>query len=258
MKKPSEIIAVDIGNTSVLFGHLSGGRLKKTHRMRTADVQARALGILKKHFPLKKIESVVIASVVPSAGNYLRKALPKLGLRTLLIGKDLSVPIQNKYKDPRQVGMDRLMNALAVFQEYRRAAIVVDFGTAITFDVVSKKGEYLGGVIAPGIEISLEALFQKTALLPRIRLTHPKGVLGRDTVESIRSGCTFGIGGLCDKIIEQIGRTCHLSPLVVATGGYAQFMARYCQKIAKIEPNLTLKGIWITYQAALKNALTKK
>ncbi len=259
MKKSAEIIAVDIGNTSVLFGHLSGGRLKKACRLSTADVRTRAVGMLKKNFPLKRIESVVIASVVPSAGNTLRKLIPlKLGLKTFLIGKDLSVPIHNKYKDPRQVGIDRLMNALAVFHEYRRAAIVVDFGTAITFDVVSKKGEYLGGVIAPGIEISLEALFQKTALLPRIRLAHPKNVVGRDTVESIRSGCTFGIGGLCDEIIEQIGLSQRVKPLVVATGGYAEFMSRYCQKIAKIEPNLTLKGIWITYQTAAKNALTIK
>ena len=116
-----------------------------------------------------------------------------------------------------------------------------------------KKGDYLGGVIAPGIEISLEALFQKTALLPKIRLAHPEGIIGKDTVESIRAGCSYGIGGLCDRVVDEIKKQLSLRPLVIATGGYAKFMSKYCKRIQKIDPDLVLRGIYYTYKEA-KNA----
>jgi type III pantothenate kinase len=160
------------------------------------------------------------------------------------------VPIINRYRTPREVGVDRLVNALAAHRRYRRAVIVIDFGTAITFDFVSKKGEYLGGVIAPGIETSLEALFQKTALLPRIRMAKPRSVMGRDTVESIRAGCAYGIGGLCDRVVEEIRRHYRSKPLVIATGGYARFMRRYSRSIQKIDGCLTLHGIYQTYRSS--------
>ena len=159
--------------------------------------------------------------------------------------------IINRYKNPRQVGVDRLVNAAAAFDRYHRDTIVIDFGTAITFDIVSKKGEYLGGVIAPGIEITLEALNQKTALLPKIRLTHPKNLIGRDTAESIRVGCSVGLGGLCDRLVERISRRYHLHPLVIATGGYARFMTRYCKSIQKIDTELTVRGILLSFKKFL-------
>ncbi len=193
---------------------------------------------------------MVIASVVPSASAELKKTASRLGIPSFLVGKDFQVPIANRYKNPRQVGIDRLLNAFAAYKIHQRALIIIDFGTAITFDIISGKGEYLGGIIAPGIEISLEALFQKTALLPRIQLQHPRALIARDTVESIRVGCSVGIGGLCDRIVEKLGRDRLRKPLVIATGGYAGFMRRYCHSIASIDDQLVLKGIVWTYLAA--------
>lgn len=246
-----EILAVDIGNTSVTFGHFSKGRLIKTARMYTSGVYILAAAVggaetLLRRFPLGKIHEAVIASVVPQASRRFLGICRRLGLKASLIGRDLTVPIKNKARYPRQVGVDRLVNALYAFHKYHRPAVVVDFGTAITFDVVSAKGEYLGGVIAPGIEISLEALYQETALLPRIRLAKPKRVIGRDTVESIRSGCAYGLGGLCDRILEEIVTSLHSKPLVIATGGYARFMKNYCRRFKRVDPVLTLKGIYLT------------
>jgi type III pantothenate kinase len=207
-----------------------------------------AIKAFKRAFDLRTVDAVILASVVPAAANALsREIRVKLGLRCLLIGKDIGVPIINLYRKPRQVGVDRLVNALAAHRRYRRAAIVIDFGTAITFDVVSRKGEYLGGVIAPGIEISLEALFQRTALLPRMRMAKPRSVMGRDTVESIRAGCAYGIGGLCDRIVEEIRAHYRFKPLVIATGGYARFMRQYSRSIQKIDDWLTLHGVYQTY-----------
>ena len=255
ISKKNGILAVDVGNTSVLFVYCLGSKFKKTHRIPTASLNAKKIASLKKIFPLKKINAVVIASVVPQAGNLLSKEIAKkFSVRTYLIGKDFNPPIINRYKNPKQVGVDRLVNAAEAFDRHHRDVIVMDFGTAITFDIVSKKGEYLGGVIAPGIEVSLEALYQKTALLPKIRLAHPLNLIGRDTVESIRVGCSVGIGGLCDRLVERIKGRYGLKPLVIATGGYAGFMRRYCQSIDSIDTLLTIKGILLSY----KKFLTKK
>lgn len=244
-----DLVLVDVGNTSTHFARYSRGRFSNHTRLVTRELGARALRPLEGLF--KNTRAAVIASVVPSTGRLLKGEIAvRFGVATHLIGPSFPVPIANRYKKPSQVGTDRLVNAIAAYHEHRKALIIVDFGTAITFDVVSGKGEYLGGVIAPGIEITLEALFQKTALLPRIRLEHPRAVVGRDTVESIRIGCSYGIGGLCDRMVELI-RSRHrgLKPFVLATGGYARFMARYCRHLGAIDDDLTLKGILLTYKA---------
>ncbi len=251
MKK--EILAVDIGNTSAHFAlYSTGGALKKEFRVSTPEIGTKAAGIIRKNISKNKPD-VIAASVVPKASQVLKKVVSqKLGLPFFLIGKDLPVPIKNRYKNPKQVGVDRLLNAYAAYSLYQRELIILDFGTAITFDLVSAKGEYLGGIIAPGIEISLEALFQKTALLPKIRLAHPASLIGHDTTESIRVGCTVGIGGLCDRIVEELRRTHLRKALVIATGGYAHFMKRYCHSITRIDERLVLKGVVWTYQDFLK------
>ncbi len=249
-KKPAAgVLAIDIGNTSTHFCLYSNGKLRRELRVATRDI---ARVPLKKRLPWKNIGVAAIASVVPPAGLYLKKSILRLDVPAYLIGKDLSVPMVNRYKDPRQVGVDRLMNAVAAYRRFAGACIVIDFGTAITFDVVSRRGEYLGGVIAPGIETTIEALFQKTALLPRVRLTHPHGIIGKDTAESIRAGCSFGIGGLCDRVVEEISRQQKTRPHVIATGGYARFMAAYCRtRFEAIDPYLIMKGILLTTKATL-------
>ncbi len=242
------ILVADIGNTSILFGYYVNTKLQKTWRLATFSVSASTLKILSRQFPLKEAEALVIASVVPHATRVLVKHFtPYLRGKVCVAGKNLPIPIKNLYDNPREVGVDRLMNAVAIHQKHAHDAIIVDFGTAITFDVVTKKGEYLGGVIAPGIEISLEALYQRTALLPKIRLQRPRSIIGRNTIESIRAGCTFGIGGLCERVIEEIKKRCRLNPRIYATGGYARFMSRYLRKKAYILDHLTLEGIRLTY-----------
>ena len=203
--------------------------------------------------PMKQMDAAVIASVVPNTTRILKKALLRqCGLKTLEAGKDFSIPIKNCYKKPKQVGVDRLLNAAAGFDQFKKSLILIDFGTAITFDVVTKKGDYLGGAIAPGIEISLEALYRKTALLPKIRLAQPKNVIGRNTIESIRSGCSFGIAGLCERMVHEIKTKLGIRPLVIATGGYARFISKYLRIIDRIDPYLTLKGILLSYESFLK------
>ncbi len=243
-----DLLAVDVGNTSVHFAYYKMGRLAQEFRLPTKDVESKAAALLKRKFARKDIDAV-IGSVVPKKGRFLKQVIErKLQARAFMIGPKFPVPIVNRYRRPSQVGVDRLLSALAAYRKHKKALIVIDFGTAITFDIVSQKGEYLGGVIAPGIEISLEALFQKTALLPRIRLSHPKNLIGKDTVESIRVGCSVGIGGLCDRIVESISRKYRMKPRVIATGGYAPFMKRYCRSISSIDPHLISQGMLLTYK----------
>lgn len=243
------IVAIDVGNTSTEFALIDAGRIRSTLRVATRELDKEEVTQIQKRLPGKNVEAVIVTSVVPGRNDDLmRWSADAWRSPARLVGKDLAPPIRNCYKNPKQVGMDRLMNAVAVHETYGADTIVLDFGTAITFDVVSAKGEYLGGVIAPGIEISLQALFERTALLPKAKLTKPKAVIGRDTEESIRSGCSYGIGGLCDRIVDEINRSMKRKFRVVATGGYARYMAQYCKSIETIEPDLVLKGIWSTYQ----------
>lgn len=242
------VVAVDVGNTSALFCLCREFQILKTVRIPTNKLSKKSIRTISKKMDLKRVEAFVIASVVPQATRLLKQNIPQvLGKKVYVAGQDLKVPIRNCYKKPNQVGMDRLMNAVAVHSKYKKDAIVIDFGTAITFDVISRKGEYLGGVIAPGIEISLEALFQKTALLPKIRLKAPRDVLGRDTTESIRIGCAYGIGGLCDRLTQRLKARFSSRAMVLATGGYARFMRRYCESFKRIDSDLVIRGILRTY-----------
>lgn len=248
------LLLVDIGNTSAHFALYKGGRFLKEFRVRTPQLKNLASSAIKKNVPSSFQPTVLIASVVPDAATLLKRICQKeLHFKTWQIGKEIPVPITNRYKNPQQVGVDRLLNAFAGYQKYKKALILIDFGTAITFDVVSAKGEYLGGVIAPGIEISLEALYSRTAMLPKLQgLRHPKTAIGRDTAESITIGCAIGIGGLCDRIVEAIQKQSGSKSFVVATGGYASFMKKYCHLIRVIEPKLVLDGIrQVYYQASL-------
>lgn len=238
------LLAVDVGNTSVHFALRERGKWKSHFSISTRASKRAFRELLAGRAGALKNAEVAIASVVPAKTALLEGLFKRMGLEEVrVIGRDIPVGIPNRYRDPRQVGVDRLLNALAAYRRLRREVIIIDFGTAITFDVVSRKGEYLGGVIAPGIEISLEALFKKTALLPRIRLAHPRNWIGKDTAESIRVGCSVGIGGLCDRTVEAISKKYGMKPAVLATGGYASFMKRYCRSVQKVLPDLILEGI---------------
>ncbi|MCG3176081.1 MAG: Type III pantothenate kinase [Candidatus Omnitrophica bacterium] len=245
-------ILVDIGNTSAHAVLARGGRLSGESRIPTAKLGgAQGIAWLRRAVRSAGVGAdVVAASVVPSGTRALRRACAQLGARCLVAREDLPIPILNHYARPRQVGTDRLLNALAAHRRFRTDCVVIDFGTAITFDVVSARGVYEGGLIAPGIEISLDALAARTALLPRIRLRAPKGLIGRDTVDSIRAGCAYGIAGLCEGVLRRLRVEWKPRFKVLSTGGYARFMRGYCPELGPIDPLLVPKGLLISYREA--------
>jgi type III pantothenate kinase len=173
-----------------------------------------------------------------------------LTARIFVVGQDIKVPIKNNYRYPRQVGQDRLVGAYAAKVFYGVPLIVVDFGTAITFDVVSKKGEYLGGIIVPGIRLTAESLFKKTALLPKVEIARPKELIGRDTKNSILSGIFYGYGSLCDGLVRLINQELQFRPKVIATGGYVEIMQQFSREIQKVDEELIFRGLSLLYPKA--------
>lgn len=248
------LLAVDIGNTNIKMGIFRAKKIFHNWRLIT-DKNLTLLQykkILRKLFVQKKvkdvdIEEIIICSVVPNLTLIFQKALfVILKKRPLILGKDIVAPIKNLYRKPEQVGQDRLANALAAFSKYGGPVIVVDFGTALTFDVISAEGSYLGGIIVPGVELSLKALIRNTDLLPEIDLSRPKTFLGRDTVSSMKSGIVYGYSFLVEGMLQELKKRLKPNPRVVATGGKASLMSDYCKSINKVNQNLTLEGLCLT------------
>ena len=245
------ILAIDIGNTTTSFGVFEGKRLKSqfaiaTQPYRTPDeitLQLKALAKARR-LHLKRASEVILCSVVPRMSSVLTQALQSLDAVPIrVVGQDVHVPLVNRYTYPEQVGQDRLVCAYAAWQTRKSDCIVIDFGTAITMDLVTKKGEYLGGLIAPGVEIALEALATRTALLPKVELREPPELLGRDTANSIRSGLIHGAAALCDGLVAQLKKQYVPKAAVIATGGAAQMIARHCHSIDSVKPALILEGL---------------
>ncbi len=239
------ILAVDIGNTHITFGVFQGSKIIKRFNIPTKGY---SLKRLKNSLGKIVIDDTVICSVVPDVSKILEKGLRRwLGRRLYIIGKDINVPIRNLYRKPKQVGQDRLVNAYAGVTLYGAPLIVVDFGTAVTFDVISKNKEYLGGMILPGLSISLDALTQRTALLPKIKLSKPKEFIGRDTKDSMLSGVVYGFSALADVLTKRIKDKIGKTAKVIGTGGNINLIARFSQQISKIDKDLTLKGLNFIY-----------
>ena len=239
------LLAIDIGNTTIGFAVI-----RKTGRIVTvvivdtdskaSKIKAVAARILRSH----PVSRAVICSVVPKASKKLEDILKKT-VPVDIIGRDIIVPIKNRYKNPKQVGQDRLVGAYGAMKIYGRPLIVVDLGTAITFDVISSKGEYLGGAIVPGIRLSAESLFLKTALLPHIEIQAPRQIIGKTTKESILSGLFYGYGSLCRGFIDLISQQMKAKPKVVMTGGHTHLMKKFVSpKIRIIDEDLVFKGIY--------------
>ncbi len=250
------LLAVDIGNTNIKLALFKGRRIRQIWRLATAKnwtVKQYTLK-LKKLFRSAQvksgeIETILICSVVPRLTAVLQKALSALcGKKPLILGQDVLVPIKNLYKKPHQVGQDRLANAAAAVSKYGSPVIVVDFGTAVTFDLISKPAGYLGGIIVPGMEIALQALINNADLLPKISLNRPKALLGRDTASSMKSGIVYGYALMVEGILRQLKKELKQHPQVIATGGLAGLMRGYCKSINKIDENLTLEGLRIVEQ----------
>ena len=243
------IIAIDIGNSTIGFGFVKDGHVERVsaieNELDSELVRVKLQNFMESTAERYKIEKVIICSVVPSALKKLQRRIKKTwDLTPLVVGKDLKVPIENKYRKPRQVGKDRLLCGFAARELYGAPSVVIDLGTAITFDGISAKGEYLGGAIIPGLRLSAQALFEKTALLPHVRIEEPKKVIGRSTEESIQSGIFHGYGALCDGMVDRLGEEMGCRPKVIMTGGHAATMRKFMKHaVAAVDQELIFKGM---------------
>ncbi len=235
------LLAIDIGNTNISFGVFRGNIIVKKF-----DILTKGYGFnkLKRQLGNLKISEIMICSVVPEKTEILARDLKKItGRLSIIIGKDVKVPIKNLYRYPRQVGQDRLVNAYAGVKIFGAPLIIIDSGTAITFDIVSKNKEYLGGMILPGLKMSLDALYERTALLPKIKLDFPEEFIGRDSKMSILSGIIYGFSALTQEIVRMIKIKIGKNAKVIGTGGSIKFISKYCKSFDKIDRELTLKGL---------------
>jgi type III pantothenate kinase len=251
-------LAIDVGNTQTLIGLYGVGSVElvdhwriSTNAERTSDEYALVvqefLGFHGFSFA-DDIGGVALSSVVPRVTAALREMTTKyFGFAALVVGPGIRTGMPIRYDDPKEVGADRIANAVGAYDLFGGPTVVVDFGTATTFDAISDKGEYLGGAIVPGIEISLDALFEKAAGLRRVELIAPRDVIGRSTAESIQSGAIYGFAAQVDGIVERFEVELGTSA-VVATGGLANLIAPHSRKIAHHEPWLTLHGLRLIYE----------
>jgi type III pantothenate kinase len=248
------LLAVDVGNTQTAIGLLDDGEVVDdwriaTVRHRTGDEIAGLLaGFLGMHDerPREMIDEIAIASVVPRlTTQWVAMSEKHLGLVPFVIGPGVRTGIRILIKNPGEVGADRIVNTVAAFERYGGPCIVVDFGTATTFDVVSADGDYMGGVIAPGIEVSMEALTTRAAKLTKVDLVEPESVIGKSTVECLQSGAVYGFSGQVEGIVKAIRGELGTDARVIGTGGLAGMIALHSPVIADVDPFLTLRGIEI-------------
>lgn len=256
------LLVIDVGNTNIVLGVYDGDRLKydwriATQKDRTSDEYGLIFEQIFQYNCLskKEIKAIIISSVVPTLMYTLPSMCQKyFSIDPLIVGETVDSGINILLDNPKEVGADRIVNAVAGFDKYGGPLIIVDSGTAITLDVVSKEGDYMGGVITPGIKISSEALFLRTAKLPKVEIIKPNEVIGKNTIESIQSGIVNGFVGLVDHLIELIIAEMGISKddvKVVATGGFSQILSQDSKYITIIDKLITLDGLRIIYERNL-------
>ncbi|MPM39558.1 Type III pantothenate kinase [bioreactor metagenome] len=254
------ILVLDVGNTNIVLGIYQEKKLLVEWRLstdykRTADEYAIQVTQLfyQGGVDMKSIEGVIISSVVPNIMYSLEHMIRKYFNTTpIIVGPGVKTGINIKYDNPKEVGADRIVNAVAAYDTYKKSLIIIDFGTATTFCAIAKNGDYLGGTICPGIKISSEALFERAAKLPRVELVKPDTVICKNTVASMQAGIIYGYIGQVDYIVSKMKKEMQAKgeeePVVVATGGLANLIAKDSNTIDKVEPFLTLDGLRIIYQ----------
>jgi len=250
------LLAVDVGNTQTHVGLFRGEELLEhwrfhTSRTATADELAVVLGGLLRlrENSLRDVDAIVVSCVVPTlAQEYDEVRRRYLGGGGALVGPELKTGMPIRIDDPRELGADRLVNAIAAYERVGGPCIAVDFGTAINYDVVSGDGEYLGGVISPGVEISIEALTQRAAALPKVRLEPPRAAIGKGTREAIQSGVIYGYAGQVDGLVARLREELGDEATVIATGGWAHAIVPHCEQVDELDDLLTLKGLQLIWE----------
>lgn len=247
------LLAIDVGNTHIMLGVYREDQILIYWRLATRKESTEdELGIVVKnllhnsHLKLSDIKAIAISSVVPPLMYSLERMSNKyFEIDPLVIGPGIKTGLNIVTDNPREVGADRIVNAVAAYNLYGGPLIIVDFGTATTFCAISESGDYLGGAIAPGIGISMEALFERAAKLPRVEIVRPEHVIGKDTISGMQSGIIFGFVGQVDGIVRRMVEELKARPLIIATGGFASLIARESETIGKVNPLLTLEGLRI-------------
>ena len=250
------LLAIDASNTNLKFGVFEGERLLHDWRLATRrDSMADELGITflqlmrQAGIEPKQIDSVVIASVVPPLNPSLVEASRKyFGQDPLMVGPGIRSGLKILYDNPKEVGADRIVAALAAFRKYGGPLIIIDFGTGTTYDAISATGDYLGGAIAPGIGIAADALFEHAARLQRVELKAPPSVIGRNTVESVQAGILFGYVAQVEGMVARLRRELGDEAKVIATGGYARLIAAHTQAIQEVDDRLMLEGLRLIHE----------
>ena len=250
------LLVIDAGNSDTVLGVYEGEKLLhhwrvRTDRRKTSDEYGIMLRNLYdvSNFSLSDIKAIIIASVVPPlTPTIIDLCVRYFGMTPMVVGPGIKTGISIKMDNPKEVGADRIVNAVAAYARHKKASIIVDFGTATTFDYVSMKGDYMGGVIAPGVNISAEALFRQASKLPQIEIVKPPSVIGKNTVNAMQSGIFYGYVAMVDGIIDRIYKETQIQPYVIATGGLARGIASESSKIHEIDENLTLEGLRIIYE----------
>ena len=245
------LLVIDIGNSNTVFGVYDGATLRhhfrlETARQRTSDeygIMFRAL-LSARGLDARGVSAAIVASVVPTlTQTFVEVCREYCGAEALVIGPGVKTGMPILYDNPKEVGADRIVNAVAAYARYQAAVVVVDLGTATTFDAISAKGEYLGGAITPGIGISMEALFLRASKLPRIELSRPKSAIGKNTVHAMQAGILFGYAGLIDSMVQRIRVEIGGTVRVIATGGLATLIADEAKSIEAVDEFLTLEGL---------------
>jgi len=250
------ILLFDVGNTNIVLGVYDERKL--THHWRVSTDKSRTMDeyavVIKNLFDFsgltfQKISAVVVSSVVPPVMPTLEALVRKyFGVEPLVVGPGVKTGMPIIYDNPREVGADRIVNAIAAYTKYGGPLVIVDFGTATTFCVVSKHGEYLGGAIAPGIGISTEALFQRASKLPRVEMVKPTSIIAKNTVAGMQSGIYYGFTGQVDGIVKRMKEELGPETKVVATGGLAEMISQEAETIETVDPFLTLEGLLLIYE----------